>query len=92
MPPLCADIVDMDRFLVSYEHGSGTVWGYVAADVPQEVVAFLPEFDVWEEPPAGMPAAYLADIATLPSIPVDAADAIDVLLKNYQVMNAALVS
>ncbi|NND02867.1 MAG: hypothetical protein HKN91_08770 [Acidimicrobiia bacterium] len=82
----------MDRFLVSYEHGSGTVWGYVAADVPQEVVAFLPEVDVWEEPPLGISQAHLADISTLPAIPVDVTNAIDVLLTNYQVMNAALVS
>ena len=82
----------MEKYLVSYEHGSGTVWGYVAADVPNEVVAFLPEVDVWEEPPLGMSDAYLADIATLPAIPVDATDAIDVLLTNYRVMNAALVS
>jgi len=82
----------MDRFLVSYEHGSGTVWGYVAADVPEEVVAFLPEVDVWEVAPAGLSDLYLADIASLPAIEVDAINAIDVLLTNYQVMNAALVS
>ena len=82
----------MERFLVSYEHGSGTVWGYVAADVPQEVVAFLPEVDVWEDTPFGMSEIYLAELATLPAIPVDATNAIDVLLNNYQVMNAALVS
>ena len=82
----------MEKFLVSYEHGSGTVWGFVAADVPQEVVAFLPEVDVWEEPPAGMPMALLDDVAGLPAVPVDAVDAIDVLLGNYQAMNAALVS
>lgn len=82
----------MENFLVSYEHGSGTVWGYVAADTPQEVVAFLPEVDVWEEPPPGVAASYLADIAVQPAIPVDASDAIDVLLGNYQRTNAALVS
>ena len=90
--PLSADTVGMENFLVSYEHGSGTVWGYVTADVPQEIVAFLPEVDVWEELPAGMPTALLEDIAVLPAVPVDAVDAIDALLGNYQVMNAALVS
>lgn len=82
----------MENFLVSYEHGSGAVWGYVAAEGAHEVAAFLPEVDVWEEPPAGLPASYLAEIAQQPSIPVDAADAIDVLLNNFRVMNAALVS
>lgn len=82
----------METFLVSYEHGSGTVWGYVAADGAHEVVAFLPEVDVWDVPPAGLSAQYLAEIATQPSVPVDARDAIDMLLGNYQAMNAALVA
>ena len=82
----------MENYLVSYEHGSGTVWGYVSADVPQEVVAFLPEVDVWEEPPAGMPMALLEDVSGLPAVAVDAPNAIDVLLGNYRIMNAALVS
>ena len=82
----------MEKFLVSYEHGAGTVWGYVTADVPQEVTAFLPEVDVWDEPPAGLPAELLADIAMLPAIDVDSTNAIDLLLSNYRVMNEALVS
>lgn len=82
----------METFLVSYEHGSGTIWGYVAADGAHEVVAFLPEVDVWEEPPPGLSAEYLADIATQPTIAVDAANAIDILLGNFRGMNAALVS
>ena len=82
----------MENFLVSYEHGSGTIWGYVAADGAHEVVAFLPEVDVWEDPPAGLAADYLAAIASQPSIAVDANDAIDILLSNFRGMNAALVS
>ncbi len=79
----------MERFLVSYEYGSGTVWGYVAADGAHEVVAFLPEVDVWEEPPASLTAEDLAQIALQPSVLVDSADAIDVLLANFSGMNAA---
>lgn len=90
--PLSADTNVMESFLVSYEYGSGTIWGYVAADGAHEVAAFLPEVDVWEEPPPGLSTSDLADIALQPSIPVDAMDAIDVLLGNFQGMNAALVS
>lgn len=82
----------MENYLVSYEHGSGTIWGYVAADGAHEIVAFLPEVDVWEDPPAGLSAQDLADIAGQPAIAVDAVDAIDILLANFRGMNAALVS
>jgi len=79
----------MENFLVSYEYGSGTVWGYVAAAGAHEVVAFLPEVDVWEEPPPSLSAADLADIAGQPAVAVDAKNAIDVLLGNFRGMNAA---
>ena len=79
----------MEQFLVSYEYGSGTVWGYVAADAVQEVVAFLPEVDVWDEPPAGLSPNDLAEIATQPAIAVDTRNAIDVLLGNFRGMQAA---
>jgi len=82
----------MEKFLVSYEYGSGTVWGFVAADGAHEVVAFLPEVDVWEEPPTWLSADDLAEIAAQPAVAVDAMNAIDVLLLNFQGMNAALVA
>ena len=82
----------MEYFLVSYEYGSGTVWGYVTADGEHEVRAFLPEVDVWDEPPAFVSPVELAAIAEQPAVPVDAKDAIDLLLGNFRGMNAALTA
>ena len=80
----------MEYFLVSYEYGSGTVWGYVAAEGEHEVRAFLPEVDVWEEPPSSISTFELAAIAEQTPVPVDARNAIDLLLGNYRGMSAAL--
>ena len=82
----------MDTYLVSYEYGSGTIWGYVAADGPQEVAAYIPEVDVWEEPPAWLASFELARLADLPAIAVDAANALDELFGNFRGMNSALAS
>ena len=80
----------MEHFLVSYEYGGGTVWGYVAADGVHEVVAFLPEVDVWDEPPGSLSVEHLAEIASQPAVPVDTTNAIDALLANRRTMNAAV--
>jgi hypothetical protein len=82
----------MDKYLVSYEYGSGTVWGYVSAAGPHEVLDFLPEVDVWENPPAWLSARELAGLAAQPPIDVDDNDVIDALFSNFQGMNAALAS
>ena len=44
----------MDGFYVAYEYGSGAAWAFVKADTPAEVVAELPELDVYETPPEWM--------------------------------------
>lgn len=80
----------MKHFLVSYEYGSGTVWGYVAADGIHEVAAFLPEVDVWDQPPNSLSVEHLAEIASQPAVPVDTTNAIDALLFNRRAMNAAV--
>jgi len=82
----------MEHFLVSYEFGSGTVWGYVSADGAHEVEAFLPEVDVWDEPPSSLSVEHLAEIAGQPAVPVDTRNAIDALLFNRRTMNAAAVA
>ncbi|MCP3976192.1 MAG: hypothetical protein GY720_17050 [bacterium] len=79
----------MENFLVGYEYGSGTVWGYVAAETAQEVVAFLPEVDIWEHPPASLSVEDLANLAGQPAIAVNATHALDRLLSNFSGMNAA---
>ena len=82
----------METYLVSYEYGSGTVWGYITAAGPQEVLAFLPEVDVWEDPPAWLSPRELTGLAAQPTIQVDATDVLDALFGNFQCMNAALAS
>ncbi|MCP4968534.1 MAG: hypothetical protein GY926_25285 [bacterium] len=44
----------MDGFYVAYEYGSGAAWAFVKAETPAEVVAELPELDVYETPPEWM--------------------------------------
>ena len=80
----------MEHFLVSYEYGSGTVWGYVEADGTHEVEAFLPEVDVWDDPPSSLSVEHLAEIASQPPVRVDTRNAIDALLFNRRAMNAAV--
>ena len=82
----------MDKYLVSYEYGSGTVWGYVAAASAQEVLAFLPEVDVWEEPPGWLTLRELTGLAEQPAIEVDRSNALDALFGNFRGMNAAFAS
>lgn len=82
----------MEKYLVSYEYGSGTVWGYVLAAGPQEVLAFLPEVDIWEDPPVWLSSRELAALAAQPTIEVDATDALDALFGNFRGMNSALAS
>lgn len=82
----------MESYLVSYEYGSGTVWGYVAASSSQEVLAYLPEVDVWDDPPAWLAACELTGLAEQPVIEADAGNALDQLFGNFRGMNAALAS
>lgn len=82
----------METYLVSYEYGSGTVWGYVAASTLQELTAFLPEVDVWEDAPPWLTPRELAGLAALAVIEVDDQTALDALFDNYSEMNAAFAS
>jgi hypothetical protein len=82
----------METYLVSYEYGSGTVWGYVAAASPQELTAYLPELDVWEDPPGWLTTRELDGLAAQPVIEVDDRGALDALFGNFSGMNAAMAS
>ncbi len=44
----------MDGFYVAYEYGSGAAWAFVKADTADEVVAEVPELDVYDTPPEWM--------------------------------------
>ncbi len=53
-------------------------------------MAYLPEVDVWHEPPTWLTAYDLGRLASLPPISVDAGDALDALFANFRGMNAAI--
>jgi len=80
----------MEHYLVSYEYGTGTVWGYVNADGPHEVLAYMPEVDVWEEPPASLDTEDLEIIASRQPIAVDTPNALDALLATSHGLNVAI--
>lgn len=44
----------MDGFFVAYEYGSGAAWAFVKADTAADVIAELPEVDVYDSPPEWM--------------------------------------
>jgi hypothetical protein len=89
---LAADTTSMETYLVSYEYGSGTMWGYVTAASPREVLAFLPEVDVWDHPPAWLTTRELTGLAAQPVVAVDRHNALDFLFGNFRGMNAAFAS
>ena len=65
-------------YLVAFEYGSGTVWGYVTADSEDHIADQLPEVDVYDSPPAWMTVDEVASLRT-EAIPVDTVHAIDAL-------------
>ena len=69
----------MDAYLVAFEYGSGTVWGYVRADSEEHVELELPEVDVHGSPPQWMTVDEVAAMRT-EAIPVETPNAIDHLL------------
>ena len=41
----------MDGFFVAYEYGTGAAWAFVKAETADEVIAEVPELDVYDTPP-----------------------------------------
>ena len=75
-------------YLVAFEYGSGTVWGYVTADSEQHIETELPEVDVYDSPPAWMTVDEVASLRT-EAIPVGTEHAIDALLDIRRIQGAA---
>ncbi len=70
----------MDDYLVAFEYGSGTVWGYVTADSEDHIEYELPEVDVYGSPPGWMTVDEVALMRT-EAISVETPHAIDALLE-----------
>jgi hypothetical protein len=70
----------MDGFYVAYEYGSGAAWAFVKADTRAEVVAELPELDVYETPPEWMTIDDLHQVRKHASVEIGANSNLDHIL------------
>ena len=65
----------MDAYLVAFEYGSGTLWGYVSADSEDQIAYELPEVDVYDTPPGWMTVGEVAPMR-IDTIPITTAHVI----------------
>lgn len=72
----------METYLVAFEYGSGTVWGYVTAASAEVLEAGLPEVDVHDTPPAWMTVDEVAHMRMSP-IPLEGPRCLDRLLDQH---------
>ena len=70
----------MDGFYVAYEYGSGAAWAFVKAATADEVVAELPELDVYETPPEWMTIEDLHRVREHAYVELDQHANLDVIL------------
>lgn len=70
----------MDGFYVAYEYGSGAAWAFVKAATVDEVIAELPEVDVYETPPEWMTIDDLHQVRKHASVEGMAGTSIDSIL------------
>ena len=71
----------MDGFYVAYEYGSGAAWAFVRAETAEEVVAELPELDVYDTPPSWMTIEDLHHVREHASLEIDRDVSIDHVLQ-----------
>ena len=82
----------MDGFYVAYEYGSGAAWAFVKADTPDEVVAELPEVDVYETPPEWMTVEDLHRVREHAFVDLHKASSVDEILQASRRFAAAVAS
>lgn len=71
----------MDGFYVAYEYGTGAAWAFVKAETADEVVAELPELDVYDTPPEWMTIEDLHQVREHASIEMGAQASLDHVLE-----------
>ncbi len=69
----------MNDHLVSYEYGTGAIWGFVRAGSAAEITAAVPELDVYDGAPPWFTSQDLADMQA-GSVDLAAGDVIDRLM------------
>jgi hypothetical protein len=82
----------MDGFYVAYEYGSGAAWAFVKAETADEVVAELPELDVYETPPEWMTIDDLHQVRKHASIEMKPNACIDHILEASNRLSIAAAS
>ena len=81
----------MDGFYVAYEYGSGAAWAFVKADTADEVVAEVPELDVYDTPPEWMTVEDLHQVREHASVEM-AATNLDSILDASSRLSLAVAS
>ncbi len=81
----------MDGFYVAYEYGSGAAWAFVKADTADEVVAEVPELDVYDTPPEWMTVEDLHQVRQHASVEI-AATSLDSILDASRRLSLAVAS
>lgn len=82
----------MDGFYVAYEYGSGAAWAFVKAETADEVVAELPELDVYDTPPEWMTVEDLHQVRRHASVDISEAGSVDHILEASRRLSVAVAS
>ncbi len=82
----------MDGFYVAYEYGSGAAWAFVKADTADDVVAEMPELDVYDTPPEWMTIEDLHQVRRYASIDINEASGLDHVLQASTRLSMAVAS
>ena len=80
----------MDGFYVAYEYGTGAAWAFAIADTPGEVIAELPEVDVYETPPEWMTIEDLHQVREHASVDINNTASIDQILEASRRLSLAV--
>lgn len=82
----------MDGFYVAYEYGTGAAWAFVKADSMAEVVAEIPELDVYEAPPEWMTIDDLHQVREHASVEMNTDASLDSILQAASRLSMAAAS
>lgn len=82
----------MDGYYVAYEYGVGAAWAFVKAETPAEVIAEMPELDVYETPPEWMTVDDLHQVRKHASVEIGANANLDHILEASRRLSVAVAS
>ncbi len=82
----------MDGYYVAYEYGSGAAWAFVKAETPDEVVAELPELDVYDTPPEWMTIEDLHQVRQHAAVDINKARSVDHILQASSRLSMSVAS